>query len=150
LVQQRQSNITFQARGGQQAQTLELLKDGDAKLPARPLVEAAGSAGGMGAGRAMPAPGASGTRQQFRFAPQTPAAAKSEPLERAAGKPGEPTAPTSLYFNPQLMTDAEGKATIHIKMPQAESEYRLLIDALGQGRIGSQQQTIVCGPAPAK
>jgi len=76
---------------------------------------------------------------------------KKEPLaERAAGKPQSAAAPASLYFNPQLMTDSDGKATIQFTMPQAEGEYRLLVDALGQGRIGSRQQTIICGDAAAK
>jgi uncharacterized protein YfaS (alpha-2-macroglobulin family) len=49
------------------------------------------------------------------------------------------------------MTDAEGRATVHFVMPQIASEYRLLIDALGQGRIGSRQQRLICGsPAAAK
>jgi hypothetical protein len=32
-------------------------------------------------------------------------------------------------------------------MPVADSEYRLLIDALGQGRTGSRQQQLTCGAA---
>jgi hypothetical protein len=51
-------------------------------------------------------------------------------------------APASLYFNPQLIADENGRATIEFKMPPVESEYRLLIDALGNGRIGSLQQVI--------
>ena len=76
--------------------------------------------------------------------------AKQQLAEKAAAKPQAAAAPSSLYFNPQLMTDSEGQATVRFKMPQAESEYRLLVDALGQGRIGSRQQTIVCGSAPSK
>jgi hypothetical protein len=48
------------------------------------------------------------------------------------------------------MTDANGQATIRLVMPPVESEYRLLIDALGNGRIGSMQEILVCGPATAK
>ncbi len=66
------------------------------------------------------------------------------------GKPQSAVAPASLYFNPQLMTDSNGKATIQFTMPPVEAEYRLLVDALGQGRIGSQQQRIFCSDAPAK
>jgi hypothetical protein len=33
--------------------------------------------------------------------------------------------------------------TFEFTMPQGESEYRLLVDALGKGRLGSQQQIIV-------
>jgi hypothetical protein len=74
-----------------------------------------------------------------------------KPLEdKAAAKSEAPTAPAALYFNPQLMTDSTGRATIRFTMPPVNSEYLLLIDALGQGRIGSRQQTLVCGDAVAK
>jgi hypothetical protein len=53
-------------------------------------------------------------------------------------------APASLYFNPQLITDERGEATIEFVMPAVESEYRLLIDAIAGGRIGSVQQVIRC------
>lgn len=51
--------------------------------------------------------------------------------------------PPSLYFNPNLETDANGVATVRFAMPAGPSEYRLLIDALGQGRIGSREELIV-------
>ena len=54
--------------------------------------------------------------------------------------------PPSLYFNPNLETDANGVATVRFAMPAGPSEYRLLIDALGQGRIGSRQELIVAQP----
>ena len=53
-------------------------------------------------------------------------------------------APASIYFNPRLIADENGRATIDFTMPAVESEYRLLIDALGNGRIGSLQQVIQC------
>jgi hypothetical protein len=53
-------------------------------------------------------------------------------------------APASIYFNPRLIADDNGRATIEFTMPLVESEYRLLIDALGNGRIGSLQQVIEC------
>lgn len=56
----------------------------------------------------------------------------------------EPFGPPSLYFNPRLITDAQGRATIEFTMPAAESEYRILIDALANGRIGSLEQVIEC------
>jgi uncharacterized protein YfaS (alpha-2-macroglobulin family) len=62
-----------------------------------------------------------------------------------AAKPDTSAAPSSLYFNPQLVTDNQGRATVRFVMPQVESEYRVLIDALGQGRIGSHQQIINSG-----
>ena len=68
----------------------------------------------------------------------------------AKGKSEGATAPAALYFNPQLVTDANGRATIRFIMPSIDSEYRLLIDALGQGRIGSRQELLICGAAAAK
>jgi uncharacterized protein YfaS (alpha-2-macroglobulin family) len=74
------------------------------------------------------------------------------PANRPAAAPAaapapSAAAPAALYFNPQLLTDAQGQATVEFTMPEAPAEYRLLIDALGQGRIGSEQMTIFCGPA---
>lgn len=51
-------------------------------------------------------------------------------------------APAAIYFNPRLIADENGRATIEFTMPPVESEYRLLIDALGHGRIGALQQVI--------
>jgi hypothetical protein len=51
-------------------------------------------------------------------------------------------APAAIYFNPRLIADENGRATIEFTLPPVESEYRLLIDALGRGRIGSLQQRI--------
>jgi uncharacterized protein YfaS (alpha-2-macroglobulin family) len=53
-----------------------------------------------------------------------------------------PAAPPSLYFNPNLQTDANGAAIVRFSMPAGATEYRILIDALGQGRIGSRQELI--------
>ena len=58
--------------------------------------------------------------------------------------------PPALYFNPQLMTDARGEATFRFSMPQVPAEYRVMVDAVGHGRIGSQQATFSCGDNPAK
>jgi uncharacterized protein YfaS (alpha-2-macroglobulin family) len=56
---------------------------------------------------------------------------------------GSPAAAAVLYANPQLVTDANGRATIEFMMPPGETSYRLLVDALGKGRIGSKQEVIV-------
>ena len=72
---------------------------------------------------------------------------------RAAAESGaknEQAAPSAIYFNPQLVTDSDGRASIHLVMPQVESEYRVLIDALGQGRVGSQQDQLIIDSALAK
>jgi hypothetical protein len=58
-----------------------------------------------------------------------------------AVEPG--SAPASLYFQPHLVADENGFATIEFMLPAVESEYRLLIDAVGSGRIGSAEALIV-------
>ena len=66
---------------------------------------------------------------------------------RSKGSEG-PSAPAVLYANPQLVTDASGRVTIEFTMPPGETAYRLLVDALGKGRIGSKQETIVGTSGP--
>jgi len=116
------------------------------------MSEPAGFPGGAAGGALRPGmPG--GIAQQSQSSPKTDQLAEQLDKQldkRAAGKPGEPAAPQSLYFNPELMTDAEGTATVRFTMPAVQSEYRVLVDALGQRRVGSRQQTIICGDAPAK
>jgi hypothetical protein len=70
-------------------------------------------------------------------------------LRNAGDAAASGEAPASIYFNPRLIADDNGRATIEFTMPPAESRYRLLIDALGNGRIGSLQQVIECRE-PAK
>jgi len=70
----------------------------------------------------------------------------SEVDKKTADKDTNSTAtPPSLFFNANLATDANGNATIRFKMPSVSCEYRLLIDALGNGRIGSRQELLSCG-----
>jgi hypothetical protein len=57
-------------------------------------------------------------------------------------------APSAIYFNPQLPIDANGIVTIEFQLPEVASEYRLLLDAYGNGRVGSSAELrIVCKPA---
>jgi hypothetical protein len=111
-------------------------------LSAAPLSASAGLAGG-----GIPAPGgfAAGKAEDGEKAKegvtQKVAEKKMDDSKGNAGKPTTP--PPSLYFNPNLETDANGIATVRFTMPAVPSEYRLLIDAIGQGRIGSRQQLIV-------
>ncbi|HEX5104185.1 MAG TPA: hypothetical protein VFV87_10260, partial [Pirellulaceae bacterium] len=65
-----------------------------------------------------------------------------EKLAELKAKGAVAAAPPSIYFNPKLIADENGRATIEFTLPPVESEYRLLIDALGNGRIGSLQQVI--------
>jgi hypothetical protein len=149
LSQARGQIANVQLRGTSGGARLELATNGvDATTRMRRISEPAGFAGGAAGGAMRPAmPG--GMPQQSQSSPKNDQLA--EQLDkRAAGKPGEPAAPQSLYFNPELMTDAEGTATVHFTMPAVQSEYRVLVDALGQRRVGSHQQTIICGDAPAK
>jgi hypothetical protein len=97
----------------------------------RPHSQNAG-AGGYGAGAGVSGPS------------QSEATIVGSPL--AALKQQDGSAPASLYFNPQLLTDAQGQVTIEFDMASVASEYRLLIDALGQGRIGSAEHTLLCQP----
>jgi hypothetical protein len=111
---------------------------------------------------AAPAPTASATAGQ-------PAAARPEGAVLAGDKKeGEPAArggqlaaggvaaatpaslPASLYFNPNLQTNDQGLATIEFTLPPVNSQYRLLIDALGNGRIGSRQDLITIQGEAAK
>jgi hypothetical protein len=111
-----------------------------------------GGAGPEGAARGLPA---ANKPLEKALADGLPAAADpaSVPPPGAAGQLASEAkgkfaaAPASLYFNPELTTDAQGQVTVRFVMPQVDSEYRLLIDALGQGRIGSRQTLISCGPA---
>jgi hypothetical protein len=116
-------------------------------------------------GSAIPAPTATpaptqSTRMAREAAPRpaamaAPAAAKgpaaTDRIDAAASSsPTSPSpgAPASLYFNPQLKTDAQGIATVQFRMPSVASEYRILLDGVGQGRIGSSHAVIVCQPEP--
>jgi len=70
----------------------------------------------------------------------------SEGEKRKAAE--EAVAPSAIYFNPQLTTDSYGMVTIEFQMPAVASEYRLLLDAYGGGRVGSSAEVrIVCQPA---
>jgi len=118
--------------------------------------------------RAMPAlqqaAGGAGRELRLERASNQPAAAAAPTAAPTAATPAptvpgaeskETAAPAALYFNPDLLTDAEGRAVIEFVMPSVEAQYRLLVDALGQGRLGSHEQLLSCGrtaaaAAPAK
>jgi len=118
---------------------------------------AGGAAGGSrptangGLGRGLPADGALPSVERADRTPPASAAVASGPAANVpatttlAAKAEAMAAPPSLYFNPQLVTDTQGRATVEFVMPQVDSQYRLLIDALGQGRIGSRQDVFSCG-----
>lgn len=51
--------------------------------------------------------------------------------------------PSSLYWRPLSSTDASGQVTIEFTMPDRPAEYRLLIDAIGAGRLGGEQRVLI-------
>jgi hypothetical protein len=138
------------ARGGE---PLSSLSRSNAKKKAEPATTSEGgvpgafgasSAGRLAAGGTELAPAS-----QLRARAAGDAGAKESRDNLEDKKSDAAAAPPSLYFNPQLLTDANGLATIRFVMPPVDSEYRVLIDALGQGRIGSRQAMIVGSGAAA-
>jgi uncharacterized protein YfaS (alpha-2-macroglobulin family) len=75
------------------------------------------------------------------------AAGRAPALQAKAlqAKEAQEQAPTKLYFDPQLATDAQGFVNIEFVMPPVDSQYRVLIDALGRGRVGSYEQQLIVG-----
>lgn len=117
-----------------------------------PATSRAGGFGGGGGGLGGPAGGGLGGGRGMR--PVAPTNPTGEVQAQAGGgyapapaagtaNSGAAPAPPALYFNPQLVTDANGRVTFEFTMPAGETEYRLLVDALGKGRLGSKQQIIV-------
>ncbi len=62
----------------------------------------------------------------------------------ASGYLGGEALPDSIFWRPLSPIESDGTLTIEFTMPAAESEYRLLIDAIGSGRIGGKQQLLIC------
>jgi uncharacterized protein YfaS (alpha-2-macroglobulin family) len=54
--------------------------------------------------------------------------------------------PATLYFNADLRTDAEGRVSISFTLPPTSGRYRLLLDAIGAGKVASSQHVIACEP----
>jgi hypothetical protein len=50
--------------------------------------------------------------------------------------------PSSLFWRPLTPTDTSGVVTIEFKLPDSPAEYRLLIDAIGAGRLGGEQRLL--------
>ncbi|QDU27770.1 hypothetical protein ETAA8_28610 [Anatilimnocola aggregata] len=57
---------------------------------------------------------------------------------------GEISLPSSLFWRPLSPSEPDGSVTIEFNMPAVASEYRLLVDAIGGGRLGGQQQLLIC------
>jgi hypothetical protein len=81
----------------------------------------------------------------------TPAAIEPETLARLPRLPvrtysapaDDGSSPPTLYWNPLLLTDENGRATLAIPRPKGNQSYRLIIDAHGNGRIGSMERVIM-------
>jgi len=58
----------------------------------------------------------------------------------------EEVPPATLYFNADLRTDAEGRVSISFTLPPTSGRYRLLLDAIGAGKVASSQHVIACEP----
>lgn len=67
---------------------------------------------------------------------------KQQELSKATSHP-----PTTLYWQPQLVTGADGSAVVQFSVPPHVKAYRVVIDAHGAGRLGATQ---VDFPTPAK
>jgi hypothetical protein len=131
-------------RKGNEPLVTTLATGGAAASPAEPpLPTLARSAGAVGPSQpAQRELSAAGTAGRGAFGAQAAAAPRAK---------NEQGAPAAIYFNPQLVTDDQGRANIQLVMPSVESEYRVLIYALGKGRVGSQQdQLIIDGPSASK
>ncbi|WP_425618785.1 hypothetical protein NA78x_002501 [Anatilimnocola sp. NA78] len=85
-------------------------------------------------------------------AANAPLAAASPIDGRAlAGQPADETSlPSSLFWRPLSATEPDGTVTIEFTMPAVASEYRLLIDAIGAGRLGGEQRLLICREAAPK
>jgi uncharacterized protein YfaS (alpha-2-macroglobulin family) len=55
----------------------------------------------------------------------------------------------TVCWEPLLMTDAQGQATIQFRLPEAAATYRVLVDGHAQGRIGSHLGRLVVQPPSA-
>ena len=120
----------------------------------RAAVRAGGAAGQEAAAGTTPAPSA-GAPQPEAPAGAAPKFAASTPQDFAQILEGEKlksrdsvTAPSAIYFNPQLSTGEGGIVTIEFQLPKVASEYRVLLDAYGNGRVGSSADVrIICKEA---
>ncbi len=67
---------------------------------------------------------------------ESDADARSAPLE-------------TVCWEPLLLTDAQGRATLQFRLPETATTYRVLVDGHAQGRIGSYLGRIVVKPEAA-
>jgi hypothetical protein len=69
----------------------------------------------------------------------------AEELEREAAATSEDgLPPDSLFWRPLSAVGDDGLLTIEFTMPAMAADYRLLLDAIGGGRMGGEQQLLIC------
>lgn len=93
---------------------------------------------------AAPAPTASRFERSTRARSMGPAAEFH--YESLADRDRSPA--TMVYWNPLLVTDENGRATIEFKVPDRKTQLLLYVDAHAAGRLGALEMTIV-SRAPA-
>lgn len=102
--------------------------------------EEMGGMGGLGGGGfpAASADAAPPAQQMFRqYARQS----------RSAMRAATDAAPQeTVCWEPLLLSDAQGQATIQFRVPEAAATYRVLVDGHAQGRIGSHLGRLVVQP----
>jgi hypothetical protein len=100
---------------------------------------------------------------EFRDAREKAAEALQQ-LNRRKGGARAPTKPDSLYlsvatkkglpetlfWDPFVLTDEQGRATIKLQLPPTDARYRLRIDAHAPGRLGFLEQPIVISRSAAE
>jgi hypothetical protein len=69
---------------------------------------------------------------------------EAEGEDRGQARSQEESVPDSLFWRPLSPVEADGTFTIEFTMPAAEADYRLLIDAIGSGRIGGKEELLRC------
>jgi hypothetical protein len=55
----------------------------------------------------------------------------------------------TVCWEPLVLTDAQGRATLQFRLPDTATTYRMLVDGHAQGRIGSYLGRIVVKPETA-
>ncbi|MCC9606549.1 hypothetical protein LOC68_17300 [Blastopirellula sp. JC732] len=62
------------------------------------------------------------------------------------GLRGPEPAPETIYWAPLVQTDVSGAATLTFQLPKEPGKYRITIDAVGDGRIGSVRESFSTQP----
>jgi hypothetical protein len=52
----------------------------------------------------------------------------------------------TLYWNPLLLTDSNGRMAFEFDLPQVEATYRVLVEGHEEGRLGSDSKVITVSP----